>query len=165
LLERVRASQDLLTAISTGISSDDLQLSRTETLYNRLAQMQAQLAQAVLVYVESKEFLFKEQVNFVANQLKAELAKSGCSFVDDAKKADFKLNINVSTRYSGNNNNFVFCYADAQVELYDIRKQKVMYSDEIAQRGGDTTQERAARRAMNDVVKTISERLKPWINN
>jgi len=165
LLSRIRSVQDLLTAINPGISSEDLQQAKTETIHNQIVKMRALLAQAVLVYVESKEFLFDEQVNIVANQLKAELAKSGCSFVDDAKKADFKLNIKVSTRHANTNNNFVFCIADTQVELYDIRKQKIVYSDLISQRSGDTSQERAARRAMTDVVKKVSESLKPWVEN
>jgi len=165
LLEKVRVSQDMLTAISPGISSNDLQQVRTETIHNQLTQLHAQLAQAVLVFVVNKEYLFDEQVNIVANQLKAELAKSGCSFVDNAKKADFKLTINVSTRHANTNNNFVFCIADTQVELFDNRKQKIVYSDMISQRSGDTSQEKAARRAMTDVVKKVSEKLKPWIEN
>lgn len=165
LLAKVRASQDMLATVSPGISSEDLQQPRTEAINSYLAQMQAQLAQAVFVYVVSNEFLFNTKVNIVANQLKAELAKSGCSFVDDARKADFKLSINVTTRHANDNGNFVFCYADTQVELYDIRKQKVVYSDEIAQKGGDISQEKAARRAMADVVKTIFGKLKPWIEN
>jgi len=155
----------MLTTISPDISPDDLQQARTEIIHNQLVQMQAKLAQAVLVYVESKEFLFEEQVNIVANQLKAELAKSGCSFVDDAKKADFKLSINVTTRHANTNKNFVFCIADTQVQLFDNRKQTVVYSDVISQRSGDTSQERAARRAMTDAVKKISDSLKPWIEN
>jgi hypothetical protein len=125
--------------------------------------MQAQLAQAVYVYITSNEYLFDTKVNIVANQLKAEMAKRGCSFVEDPKKADFKISIKVSTRHASDRGNFVFCYADTQVELYDIRKQKVVYSDEIAQKGGDISHEKAARKAMSDVVKIITEKLKPWI--
>ena len=165
LLARVRIAQDLLTAIDINVTSEELQQPRTEALHSRLVQMQAQLAQAVFVYLVSNEYLFDTKVNIVANQPKAELAKSGCSFIDNASKADFKLNINVSTRHANTNNNFVFCYADTQVELYDLHKKKVVYSDEIAQRAGDTSQERAARKAMTEAVKTISEKLKPWIEN
>jgi hypothetical protein len=163
LLEKVRAIYDMLTTVSPGISSDDLQQTRTEAIYNRFVQMQAQLAQAVHVYVESNEYLFDTKVDIVANRLKAEMAKSGCSFVDDIKKADFKMNINVSTRHAGDRGNFVFCYADTQVELYDVRKQKVIYSDEISQKGGDTSHEKAARKAMSNVVPIISEKLKSWM--
>ena len=165
LLEKVRSAQDLLTAIDVDISSDDLQQAKTESLHNLLAQMLARLAQGVYVYVEDNEDLFSVKVNIIANQLKADLAKNGCSFVETPEQADFKLKINVSTRPSSYQGGIMFCYADAQVELYDIRKQKVVYSDEIEQKGGGVSQDKAGRKAMSDVVPCIFEKLKPWIEN
>ena len=55
----------------------------TEFFYNTLAQMHARLAQAVYVFVESRETNFSKPSTILANQLKAELAKKGCSFTDD----------------------------------------------------------------------------------
>jgi len=165
LLGKIRWAQEMLTAIDVNISSDDLQLTKTEALQNTLTQMQAQLAQGVYVYVEDNEDLFSKNVNIVANQLKAELAKNGCSFVETPEQADFKLKINVSTRHSSYDDGIVYCYADTQVELYDIHKQKVVYSDEIAQKGGGISEDKAGRKAMTEVVSVISEKLKPWIEN
>jgi hypothetical protein len=162
LLVKIRAAQDMLVAIDANITPNDLQQARTEALYNRLAQL---LAQDIPVYVESNENLFGTKVNIVANQLKAELAKSGCSFVDNAERADLKLRINVSTRHSSSSGGFVFCYADVQVELYDVRKQQVVYSDEIAQKGGGISQDGAARTAMTEAVQVILEKLKTWVEN
>ena len=163
LFAKIRYAQDLLTAVDVNSTSADLQQVKTETLYNTLTQMQARLAQAVYVYVESDENLFGQKVNVVANQLKAALAKSGCSFVDEVENADFRLSIDVSIRQSSSDGDLIFCYADTQVELYDIRKQKVVYSDEIAQKAGGVSKDKAGRKAMTDVVPKISEKLKPWI--
>lgn len=165
LFDKIRWAQDMITAIDPNSSPEDLLLTKTETMQNLLTQMQAQLAQSVYVYVEDNEDLFNKQVNIVANQLKAELAKNGCSFVENQEQADFKLKITVSTRHSSYDDGIVFCFADAQVELYDIHKQKIVYSDEIAQKGGGISQDKAGRKAMADVVLIISEKLKPWIEN
>ena len=162
---KIRYAQDILTALDSRISNVDLQQEKSETLYNTLTQMQARLAQAVYVYIESSEDLFGQKVFIVANKLKAELANKGCSFVENSEQADFKLKIDVSTRYSSSYNNLVFCYADTYVELHDIRKQKVMYSDIIAQRSGGVSEDRAGRKAMEDVVPKISKQLNPWIEN
>ena len=165
LFPKVRYAQDLLTALDGNATPDDLLQPQTEQYYNIVTQLFANLAQGVYVFVESHEDLFGQKVDIVANQLKAELAKSGCSFVETPEQADFKLKINVSTRQSSSDANIVFCYADTQVELFDNHKQKAVYNNEIDQKGGGVSQDKAGRKAMSDVVSVISEKLKPWIEN
>lgn len=163
ILVKVFYAQELLTAIDADGAVQDLQQAKTEKLHNTLTLMQARLAQGVLVLVESNEDLFGVKTNIVAGKVKAELAKNGCSFVETLEQADFKLTIKVSTRQSSNSGNFVFCYADTQVELYDVCKQKIVYSDEIAQKGGSNTQDKAGRKAMADVAVKVVEKLQYWI--
>jgi len=164
IFSKIRYVQDLLTAVDVNASAEDLQQGKTETLYNTFIQMQARLAQAVYVYVESSEDLFGQKVDIVANRVKAELAKNGCSFVENAEEADYLLKINVSTRTTGNFSGMIFCYADTQIDLYDVYKQKTIYSNEISQKGGSNTQEKAGRKAMEDVVLQVVQKLKQWIN-
>jgi hypothetical protein len=163
LFDKIRLIQDSLSAISPDISTEDLQQKKVEQLYNTLTQMSAQLAQAVLVYVESSEDLFGEKVNIVANKLKAEMAVSGCSFIDDAAKADFKLTIHAKAREGSKTENIVFCFADVAVELYDTHKQKTVYSDELAEKGGSTSQDKASRKAMENAVAKIINKISNWI--
>jgi hypothetical protein len=164
LFDKIRYVQDLLIAIDASSSNENLQIKKTELLYNKLTQMSARLAQAVLVYVENDEDLFEQKVNIIANKLKAEMAESGCSFIEDAKKADFKLTIHARTREGSVSNNLVFCYVDVTVELYDIHKQKAVYSDELSEKGGSNTQDKAARKAMENTVSKIINKISSWIN-
>jgi len=115
------------------------------------------------IYIESEESLFGTSVNVVANKVKADLAASGCSFTDLIGNADFVLKMKVTTRLSDTQEGLVFCYADAAVELFDNYKQKVIYSDEFAQKGGSNSQEKAGRKAMGDAAVKITEKLKKWI--
>jgi hypothetical protein len=57
----------------------------------------------------------------------------------------------------------VFCYADVAVELYDTYKQKVIYKDQIEQKGGSNSLDKAGRKALGDVAQKIIEKLKDWI--
>jgi hypothetical protein len=163
LFYKIRHAQDMLTAIDTKITAEDLQQKNVEQLYNTLTQMSARLAQAVLVYVENSEDLFGQEVDIVANKLKAEMAVSGCSFTEDVAKADFKLNINAKTREGSAFNDIVFCYVDVAVELYDMHKEKVIYSDELSEKGGSSSQEKAARKAMENAVAKIINKISNWI--
>jgi len=163
IFPKIRFAQGILTALLGNNSPEDLQQGKTETYYNTLIQMQARLAQGVYVYVESNESLFGQKVNIVANKVKAELARKGCSFVENPEQADFKLKINVSTRNLSSDGEFLFCNADTIVELYDNHKQKVVYGDEIAQKGGSTTQDKAGRKALDETALKIIEKIKNWI--
>lgn len=165
VFSKIRFAQDILTVLDSNIAAEDLQQEKSETLYNIFAQMQARLAQAVYVYVENREDLFGTKVNIVANKVKAELAANGCSFVENQAQADFLLKIDVSTRASSQVGGLFFCYADTQIKLYDVRKQKTVYSDEISEKSGANTQEKAGRMAMDNVVLPIVEKIKNWINN
>ena len=161
-LAKVEQAQDVLVTLDKNAS---LQRDKTAQYRSEIIQALARLAQGVYVYVESSEKLFGETVDIVANKVKAALAIKGCSFVSDPTQADFRLRIRVTTRKSDSVDDIVFCYADATVELYDNHKKKVVYSDEIAQKGGSNSLDKAGRKAMGDVAEKIAEKLKPWIEN
>ncbi len=165
LFTKVRYAQDLLTAVDPNIAIEELKQAKSEQLYNTLTQMQARLAQGVYVYIESSENLFGTKLNIATNQIKAELAKNGCSFTDDPKQADFKISLNISTREIGKQGSIVFVASDTQVELYDTRKQKTVYTDEIAHKGSSMSQEKAGRIALNNIAPIVIEKLKAWLNN
>jgi hypothetical protein len=163
LFAKIRYAQDLLTAIDAA-DSEGLQQTKSEDLRNKATQMLARLAQGVYVYAESSEENFGKKETIIVNQLKAILANRGCSFTDNSAEADFKLRINASTRTnSGNQTDIVFCYADVQVELYDTHKQKVVFNDEFSQKGGAATNERAGKKALEEAVPKVAEKLEPWI--
>jgi len=160
LLVKIEQEQDVLVALDKNVS---FQRDKTAPYRNEIVQALARLAQGVYIYVENDEDLFGQKVDIVANKVKAELAIKGCSFVNTPEQSDFNLRIRVTTRKADSNDELMFCYADASIELYDNHKQKVMYSDEIAQKGGSNSQDKAVRKAMNDVAAKILEKLKPWI--
>jgi len=165
LLVKAEQAQDVLIALDRNANAASLQRDKTGVWRNDIIQALARLSQGVYIYVESSEKLHGQKVNIVTNKLKAELAKSGCSFTENAEKADFRLKIDVTTRETDTIEGIFFSFADAQVELYDVRKQKVVYSDEIAQKGGGVSQDKAGRKAMDDVVPKIFGKLKSWTGN
>ncbi len=125
LFSKVRYAQDLLTILDSSISTESLQLQKTEYLYRTITQMQVQLAQGIHVYIESNEDLFGEKVNIVVNKVKGMLAKNGCSFVDTAENSDYRILLNAKTRKIGEEKSaIVFCYGDIEVELYCNKKKE-----------------------------------------
>jgi len=165
MLEQVREAQNLLMIIDAA-DSESLRQPLAETLRNAATHLMARLAQAVYVYVESREWIFGKEVDVIANKLKAVLANNGCSFVDDPAQADFKLTLDASAREASNSDGLVYCYADVKIALFAVHKQKGVYEDIISQRSGSVDKERAGRKALESVVVTgITDKLMPWIKN
>jgi hypothetical protein len=169
LFVQVDSARSWLMTIVPGISLDDLQLTTTQTLKNTRTQVQIQLKRGALVYVESDEDLFGEKVNIVKSGLESELGKKDCIFVNDVEKADFKISINVSTKYLGNDSiynlpNTVFCYAKAQVEFYNTHK-KTTYRYKIEEKDGGVSQNEAGEKAMKNVAPSILKKIEQLIEN
>jgi len=163
LFLKVRYAQDILTAIDPDISSDDLQQSKLESLYNQLTQMQARLEQGVYIMVQSKEDLFGEKVEIAVDKIKGELSRNGCSFTGVDEHTDLVLTITITTRMVGNTGSMITCAADAQIQLFDMYKQKAIYEDRISETGSSITQEKAGRFALNKLAPAIVEKLLPWV--
>ena len=165
LLVKVEQAQDVLIALDNNATAESVQRNKTAAWRSEIIQASARLSQGVYVYVKNSEDLFGQKMDIVANKVKADLARNGCSFTDNEGKADFKLSIKISTRLIGNQGSLIFCSADTQIELYDVHKQKVVYGDEITQKGGSISQEKAGRIAMNNVVPQVVEKLMSWVKN
>ena len=163
LLDLVRSTQMLLKAIDAGITPDDLQQAKTETLQNWLTQMQTRLAQAVIVYMESSESNLSKPSTLLANKLKSTLSEKGCSFTNDPAQADLRMKIEASTRYHSNYDEFVICVADITVNLFDVNKDKSVFQDEFTQKGVYRQQEEAGKKALEDAAPTIIEKISQWI--
>jgi hypothetical protein len=159
LLSDVSDAQKLLMAVGAG----DYESLSLDNLNDATTQILARLAQGVYVYVESSEDFLGKPDNRVANMLKTELAANGCSFVEEAAQADFRLRLHTSVRLSSTQGDIVFCYADVEIELYDMHKQKTVYAGEFSQKGGSVTQEKAGRIALEDAAKKITADVIPWV--
>jgi tetratricopeptide (TPR) repeat protein len=169
LLAKVSHTQGMLVALSKGAAAaESLQQGRVESLFKELQLALARLEQNVSIFVESSEDIFgSKSTSIVANKLKAALAKSSrCTFTDDASQSDYKLSVHATTRESGTPvGSLTFCYADVTVELMNRYTGKVVYQDEISQKGGSVTLQRAGRQACEDVALKIAEKIKPWLGD
>lgn len=163
IIADIRRIQDSLLLTEPTISIETLAQQRTEKIHNEIKLLSAQLAQGILVFIDSSEDVFGKQESVIANKLKSQMAVNGCSFTNEASNADFILKLTSETRESTVVNNLFFCYADVGIELYDTHKQKVVYGDNISEKGGSTTKEKAARKAMENAADTIMDNILKWI--
>ena len=159
LLVKAEQAQDVLSALG----SPTPQSEKTAKYHSEIVLALAKLAQGVYIYVESKEDMFGKSTSLIANKVKGILSKNGCSFTDAAAKADFILKLNASARERSNNNGIFFCDADVEIKLIKKQTQQTVYEDEIKQKGGETSYEKAARDAFEKAGNAIAEKLMEWV--
>jgi len=164
LLNDIRRIQQSMRETDPSVTITMTEQNRTEKLDNEVKLLSAQLTQAVMVYVVDEEDLFGKKVNVIAGKLKSQMAVNGCSFTDDEERADFKLTIKSEIREGSESNGLVFCFADVSIDFFDSHKQKSVYSDDLSEKGGSTTKEKAARKAMENVANQIMKSIAPWLN-
>lgn len=166
VFEEVKKAQGILTAIDKNISEDGLKMQKTMSLYNEVMQAKARLAQGIIVFISTSEDVFGEKINLIENGLKAILAENNCSFTTIESDADWKLKLDATSREYNYSNNVYFSYVDAEVKLFKAPSDKHVFQDEISQKGAHSkSYGTAAKKACDDISKTISEKILIWINN
>lgn len=166
IFEDIKKAQGILSALDKNITQDGLKMETTMNLYNEVVQANARLSQAIMVYINSSEDNFGDSSKAIENGLKAILAENECSFTTNEAEADWKIKINASSREYNYSNNVYFSYVDAQVELYKAPSDKHVYQNEFTQKGAHSkSYKAAARKALDDISKQVSEKILNWINN
>ncbi len=166
IFEEVKKAQGILTAIDKNITEDGLKMQKTMKLYNDVMQAKARLEQGIIVFMYTDEDVFGEKVNSIENGLKAILAENNCRFTTVEEEADWKIDINATSREYNYSNMVYFSYVDAEVKLYKTPSDKHVFQQEFSEKGAHSkSYEAAAKKACNTIGKTISEKILNWINN
>lgn len=166
IFEEVATSQGILSAVDKNISEEDLKMQQTMQFYNEVVQANARLAQGIIVFITTNENLFNGKTTSIENNLKAILAANSCRFTKFEEEADWKIEIDATSREFNYSNNVYFSYVDAEVKLYKSPSDKHVYQNEFSQKGAHSKSYRdAARKAFDDISKPISEKILIWINN
>lgn len=140
-------------------------LEQVHQLEQRVKAMLAELEHGTTYCVVCHADNFGKQYVKLQNELKGELSKMGCSFVDDAENADYVIHVEASAReynkMSTAGGSAYFSYVDAAVAIDKNATGQRIFEDEISVKGSHTLGfEEAARDGYQKVSKEISNLLK-----
>lgn len=125
----------------------------------------AELEHGVTYCVVCRADNFGKNYPKLKNELKGELSKMGCNFVDEPENADYVIHIEASTReynqMSTTNGSAYFGYVDATIVIDKNATGQRIYEDEISVKGSHTISfEEAGRDGYKRISKEISNLLK-----
>lgn len=132
-------------------------MSRSNTLEQTIKQRIADLQHAAVVYLNCKADLFGSSYP-LQNELKGVIAADGCSFTTDPQKADWVINVVVTSRQShtaaiGTMTSY-FAYLDAELTIDKRITSQRIYEDALSVKGGHPRGYNEAARAGFKELKT-----------
>lgn len=160
----IEYAQRILLAVDESRDMSKLQVAESNRLKQQLLHKLSELQHSLTIYLQCNANMFGSTYVALQGELKGELSKLGCSFVNTPSEADYVVEINASAReYSQiqmNGNNQYYAYVDANVAVTKGVTQQRIFKDEVTLKGGHThNYQQAARTA----YKKLSKKLAPVI--
>ena len=130
---------------------------REQAVKQRLADLEYGTTYCVVCEAD----LFGTRYSKLASELKGELAKEGCNFVDDPQSADIVIRVRAAARQYNTYEGAYFTYVDATVSVDKTATGQRVFEDEATVKGSHTiSYNEAARDGYKKISKAIAKLLK-----
>lgn len=114
----------------------------------------------VTVFIKSDESIGTRRVDIISALLKRKISENGCQIVDSPDGADYLLSVSATTRRSSlPATDVIYVFADADIVLTNIARNKHLFQTQISCKGGGLNIDKASRKALGNVGKEIVESL------
>lgn len=168
IFAEVSRDQKLLAVVDSESDAETLQLNESKTLQQRYIQMLASLKHGINIYLNCQADLFGNNYPTLANTIKGELSKIGCSFVTSASEADWAINVTANAReYNAptmGGYTTYFAYIDATLAIDKKVTNQRIYEDALTEKGGHThNYTEAARDGYKQIAPKIIELINQYI--
>lgn len=136
-------------------------LSKVNEQEQIIKQRLSELEYGTTYCVVCEADLFGKRYVKLGNEVKGELAASGCNFVDDSANADIVIRIQASARKYNEFQGAYFTYIDAAVTIDKTATGQRIFEDEISKKGAHTlSYDEAARDGYKQTTKELIKILK-----
>lgn len=167
LIDNIRDDQRLMLSIDPSVTDEDLSVEETNSLKARYRALEASLKNGTAVKLVCEADMFGTAYKTLANELKGEIGKLGCTFVTEPATADRVIEVHAAAReyntasYGSVSTYTVFVDATVSIDKVthpedgETAMQRV-YEDALTVKGSHThNYEQAAR----DAYKTLAQKL------
>lgn len=166
LLEDIEYRQKMLLAVDNCFENNQEEklLEIKQNLYSKASDLQY----GVNVYLQCTADCFSIQYPTLESELKGELSKINCSFINNKEIADYEITIKAiareynSVNVAGYTNYYV--YVDANILVNEVKKSRTIYENTLSLKGGHThNYQSAAYSTYKELSKEIAILLKQYI--
>lgn len=137
---------------------------RIEEYTNVIKKINSDMAHNMAIYFEAKLESPFEIRNFIPDRCKGLLSPHGFSFVSSPTIADYIVEIVCTTRTSSVSGSTCYAYVDIDINIVRGRDSVSLYENSLSIKGGALTEEKAHRKAMQNVPDKIVEQILSIVN-
>lgn len=149
--------------IAIGRASNPIEYTADlENLSMQLSKLNSELDRPIAIFITAKENTLDGIKASIDNRCRGVLSDYGCHFLDDIDNADYVIEIECSTRTSSRTDVGWFAFADSSIKITRSRDKMVLYDDMISTKGGGADIDRAHRKAIDQSISEICNKI---INN
>lgn len=164
----IEADQKVLLAIDEDADLESIQMPQLKALMQRYNKTMAQLKNGLTIFIDCQADLFGDNYPTLANALKGELSKIGCSFVTSAAEADWAIYVSTKAReYNApkiGDYTTYFAYVDATLAIDKVATNQRIYEDALSKKGGNThNYTEAARDGYQQITSQLIELINQYI--
>ena len=164
----IEYAQRILLAVDGSRDESKLQIQESNELKQQLLYKLSELQHSLTIYIQCNADMFGNQYVALLGDIKGELSKLGCSFVNAPDVADYIVEVNASAReyniYQLGNISTYHAYVDVNYSITKAVTMQRIYEDEISVKGSHThNYVQAARTAYKDISKELAPILKEQI--
>ena len=132
--------------------------TRNNNQRQRVNELETLILSSELIYLKYPS-AYNEGDQLIMSGVKANLANKGLRFTTNEDRALWYITINSKSRNQNEVYGIFFSYVDVEVNLVNQKNAQQIYQEVLTQKGGDTSYEKATRKAYTEVGKKIGENL------
>lgn len=144
----IEADQKLLMAVSDDLDVEDLSIREAMMLYHKYVLMMESLNNGLLILIDGKTDIFGKGNPEFVKKIMGQLSSGEISFTDDASIADWKVQLNGTSRESStltlSSGNVYITYVDIDIDITKRANNRLVYSGRLTQKGTDTRSKQSA---------------------
>ena len=154
-----------LTFFGNSQSEADQMQQRANRQSQAVKQMLADLKHATVIYVGGSAKLFNSSYPNLVGEIQGVLSREGCSFANDASRADYTILVDCSAREYAHSNigatTTYFAYVDASITITKAVTAQQIYNNVVSVKGGSTIDYSAAARvAYKKISQSVANEIK-----
>ena len=167
-LQQVEEQQQVVQNVDATINMEDIAFAESNALKQRVAALQQQLKNGVVVYIGGEVTIFDKTYPTFINQIKQQISPMGCTFITNEAEADWVIRLQGTTQeYNALQKTSYSAFvvmADIAIEI--AKRGQIIYSGNVSQKGVHTINtEQAAKEAYSEASKDIAAQITEIMNN
>ncbi|MBR5573164.1 MAG: hypothetical protein IKW35_01580, partial [Paludibacteraceae bacterium] len=169
-LQQVEEQQQVVQNVDATINMEDIAFAESNALKQRVAALQQQLKNGVIVYIGGDVTIFDKTYPTFINQIKQQISPMGCTFTTNEAEADWVIRLQGTTReyntlHTGAYTAY-FVLAEVALQIVKGNTQSTIYEGSFSEKGSHTlNREEAGYAAYKEVYQQVAAKVKEIINN